>query len=217
MKKVHFSPVASLLMSLSLALGILVGDVGSFKLLTSAHAQQSSCGGSVNIEDGTALSGITVRNVAVNGTVLEQAVIASGVQLVDATLSGATGAFYTNGVYVGGDEGEGTTGVYVGGDEGAGTTGVYVGGDEGSPCVNGVYVGGDEGAGTTGVYVGGVATEGTTGVYVGGVAVGGALTGDNIEVVNGVITGQNLLLSGAALDGGSIGGTSSSVTITPAN
>lgn len=189
-KKVHFSPVASLLMSLSLALGILVGDVGSFKLLTSAHAQQSSCGGSVNIEDGTALSGITVRNVAVNGTVLEQAVIASGVQLVDATLSGATGAFYTNGVYVGGDEGEGTTGVYVGGDEGAGTTGVYVGG---------------------------VATEGTTGVYVGGVAVGGALTGDNIEVVNGVITGQNLLLSGAALDGGSIGGTSSSVTITPAN
>src|SRR4051812_29616550 len=104
-KKTHFSPVASLLMSLSLALGILVGDVGGFKLLTSAHAQEGSCGGSVNIVDGTVLSGVTVRNVTVNGTVLEQVVVAGSVQLVNATLAGTTGAMYVNGVYVGGDGG----------------------------------------------------------------------------------------------------------------
>ena len=170
MKKDHFSPVASLLMSLSLALGILVGDVGSFKLLTSAHAQQSPCGESLNIEDGTVLSGITVRNVTVNGTVVEQAVVAGSVQLVDATLPGATGAIYANGVYVGG-----------GGEE-EGATGVYVGG------------GGEE-EGATGVYVGGVAIV-TPGAADGGTLTGdniqvsnGVITGQNLLLSGAVIDG----------------------------
>ena len=50
-----------------------------------------------------------------------------------------------------------------------------------------------------------------------GTAVGGTLTGDNITITDGLITGQNLLLSGTTINQGSISGTITSVTITPAN
>jgi hypothetical protein len=203
-------------MSLSLALGILVGDLGGYELLTRAHAQGTTCGGTraisspVTIIAGIADGGIVVRDVLVNGELVAQGVIADSVRIVGG------GIVRANGVFVGGDGGTAT------GARG----GVFVGGDEGSPsaCANGVFVGGDGGTGarTTGVFVGG--DDGSNEVRLGGAtvsssgaAIGGTLTGDNITVTDGVITGQNLLLSGTIIDGGSAGGTFTSVQITPVN
>jgi hypothetical protein len=209
-KKAYISPVTSLLMSLSLALGILVSDLRGYRLLTSAHAQQGSpCGVSendatvvsdtVNIEDGFILSGIAVRNVTVNGSVLDQAVIAGIVQISDATVVGSTSIIYT-----GGEVGAGQGGVLVGSDSPC-TNGVLVGSD--SPAINGVLVGSDSPSPTL---------TGVTG-SASGTAVGGMLTGDNITINDGVVTGQNLLLSGATFNDGSISGTITSISIRPIN
>jgi hypothetical protein len=202
-------------MSLSLALGILVSDLSGYRLLTSAHAQAGTCGGpggdgtvatdSVNIVDGLILSGITARNVTVNGTVLEQAVIAGSVRLADATVVGSTTVIQTNGVIVGSDslclDGVivGSDGVIVGSD------GVIVGSD--TPARNGVIVGSDSPT---------PSLSGVTG-DASGTAVGGTLTGDNISINGGVVTGQNLLLSGTTIGQGSVSGTVTSIRLTPAN
>jgi hypothetical protein len=198
-KKVHFSPVASLLMSLSLALGILVGDVGGFKFVASAHAQANdTCGGAgvgtiagspVLIANGIASGGIAVRDVLVNGELVAAGTIAGSVTIVGGDVAEA------NGVFVGG----------IGVDDPS-QAGVYVGG---APCTSGVYVGGDTGG--TEVSLGGAALSSS------GTAVGGTLTGDNITVTNGVITGQNLLLSGTVIGGGFTSGTFTSVQVTPVN
>ncbi|MBV8856937.1 MAG: hypothetical protein JOZ02_08415 [Acidobacteria bacterium] len=210
MKKAYFSPVTSLLMSLSLAVGILVSDLSGYRLLTSAHAQATTCDGpggdgtvvtdSVNIVDGLILSGITTRNVTVNGTVLGQAVIAGSVHLADATVVNSTSLIQTSGVIVGSDI-LCTDGVIVGSD------GVIVGSDTPGPSRNGVIVGSDS------------PTPNLSGVTgdTSGTAVGGTLTGDDITITDGVITGHNLLLSGTTIDQGSVSGTITSVTITPAN
>jgi hypothetical protein len=227
-KKAYFSPVTSLLVSFSLALGILVGDLGGAKLLTSVHAQENPCGwtgnnatltgDSVNIEDGLILSGITVRDVVVDGVLLEQAVIAGSVRLTNATVTGTTGTIFSNGVIVGGD----------GGSNAEQTDGPAEGGEgPNSPCYNGVIVGGDDGngdntVGQSGVIVGGSPASGED--SLGGAtpdssatAVGGTLTGDNIAINDGVITGENLLLSGATIDGGSLNGITTSVSVSPAD
>jgi hypothetical protein len=212
-KKAYISPVTSLLMSLSLALGILVSDLSGYRLLTSAHAQEGTCGGpgggetvvtdSVNITDGLILSGITVHNVTINGTVLEQAVIAGSVQLANATVVGSPSVIQANGVIVGSDT-PCANGVIVGSDSPS-PSGVIVG--SGGPTANGVIVGSDSPT---------PSLSGVTG-EASGTADGGTLTGDNITVADGVITGQNLLLSGATIDQGSVSGTITSISIPPAN
>ncbi len=266
MKKVHLSPVTPLLVSFSLALGILVSDVRGYKFLTSAHAQEvNPCGtlegdatlftGTMTVEDGLILSGITVRNINVNGNILEEASIAGNVQITSATVVGATGIIYAegefaaepNGVLVGSGRPclngvlVGSNGVLVGSGSpspngvlvGSGVpspNGVLVG--SGSPSPNGVLVGSGSPSpngvlvGSNGVLVGSGSPSpngvlvGSNGVLVGsgsGTAIGGTLTGDNLVVINGVITGQNLLLSGATFDDGSISGAITSISITPAN
>lgn len=245
MKKAYISPVTSLLMSLSLVLGILVSDLRGYRLLTSAHAQEGSpcgviendvtvVGDTVNIENGLILSGITVRNVTVNGIVLDQAVIAGSVQISDATVVGSTGMVYSeeadagpSGVIIGsespkpngviiGSENPCSNGVIIGsespkpngviiGSESPKPNGVIIGSENPSPSPNGVIIGSER---TIIADVTGVAT---------GTAVGGTLTGDDIIVTDGFVTGQNLLLSGATFNGGSVSGTITSVTITPTN
>jgi hypothetical protein len=227
-KKAYFSPVTTLLMSLSLALGILVSDLSGYKLLASAHAQEGSCdgqgstliGSTVFVNNGVANGGIAVRDIEVNGQLVAEGVIAGSVQLVNSTVEGASG------VIVGGGTG-GPSGVIVGGGTGEGS--ISVGG---SPCIDGVIVGGGTGD-PSGVIVGGGTGDGNggpSGVIVGGgnlsvgdaffnvsgTFVGGTLTGDGITVNGGVITGQNLLLNGATI-GGSINGTIGSVNIWPVN
>ena len=214
MKRFFFSPVACLVMSLSLALGILVGDMGGLKLLTTAHAEDSTCSGmvygqQVTLEEGVAVSGIAVRDIYVNGQLVPEAVIAGRVQLVDSSVVNALG------VIVGGNEVP--NGVIVGGrEENVTPCGVIVGGNE---VPNGVIVGGNEVP--NGVIVGGreveaVSLSGAT-VNASGTAVGGELTGDGITINDGVITGQNLLLSGTTIDGGSISGTTEGISVPPSN
>ena len=45
MKKAHLPLVTSLMVSFSLAFGILVSDLSGYRVLTSAHAQTNSCSG----------------------------------------------------------------------------------------------------------------------------------------------------------------------------
>lgn len=220
MKKVYISPVASFLMSLSLALGILVSDLSGFSHLTRAQAQESGSCGSVSSSTVVINSGVTdgvlVRDIVVNGEMIAQGVIAGSVTIINSSVESA------NGVLVGGGDSSETnsSGVLVGGGDNTSS-----GSGSGSPCVNGVLVGGGDGAATTsGVLVGGgdkaesgqVSVDGAD-VNTSSTFVGGILTGDNIVVTDGVITGQNLLLSGATIDGGSINGTVTAVRITPAN
>ncbi len=213
-KKAYISPVTSLLMSLSLALGILVSDLRGYRLLTSAHAQERSpcvaqeqgepvTSDTVNIQDGVILNGLTVQNVNVNGSIIDQAVIADTVALSDATVVGPG----SNGVLVGsGGNGPCRYGVLVG-SGGPAPYGVLVG--SGGPGLHGVLVGsGSPGSTPT--------LSGVTGT-ASGTAVGGILTGDNITITNGVLSGQNLLLSGATFNDSSTTGSITLVTLTPAN
>ena len=217
MKKAYFSPVASLLVSLSLALGILVGNLSDHLFLTTAHAEEAICSDagaagtvvsdSVNIEDGFIMGGLSLRNVVVNGSVVEQAVIAGNVQLTNATFVGSNGVIIgsgspcSNGVIIGSGS-PSPDGVIIGSGSPA-PTGVIIG--SGSPSPTGVIIG----SGSTII-------SGVSGT-ISGTAVGGTLTGDDITIVDGVINGQNLLLNGAVIDGGSISGTITSYSITPSN
>ena len=192
MKKANLSPVTSLLVSLSLALGILVSDLSGYKFLTSAQAQTDPCSGrgvtvvsdDIHIGEGLSLSGIAVRNVLVNGQLVEEGVIAGSVLIVDSAVNDAEG-------------------VIVGNDAPL-LNGVIVGNDIPSP--NGVIVGND------------VNVSGTI-ISTGSTANGGTLTGDGVTVTGGVITGQNLLLSGSTIEGGSfsLSGEITRIEITPAN
>ncbi|HEX7317876.1 MAG TPA: hypothetical protein VF297_28490 [Pyrinomonadaceae bacterium] len=231
MKKAYISPVTPLLVSLSLALGILVGDVGGYKLLTSAHAQAGgNCGGTVGgepivsdtvfVEDALILNSITVHNVTVNGTFVEQAVVVGGVQLVNTTVAGSSSIYSDsdavasgNGVLIGSGS-PCTTGVLIGSGSPV-PTGVLIG--SGSPTQGGVLIGSD--APTQGgvlIGSGSPVVSGVTGEAT-GTTDGGTLTGEDISITDGFITGRNLLLSGATIDQGSISGIITSIRITPAN
>ncbi|HEX8292515.1 MAG TPA: hypothetical protein VF570_12210, partial [Pyrinomonadaceae bacterium] len=158
-------------MATSLALGILVSDLRGYRFLTSAHAQARPCQGrGLHIGQGIGLSGITVRNIIVNGQLVEEGVIAGSVLVVDST------GYNVKGVIVGNDL-PSANGVIVGNDRPS-ANGVIVGND--GPSANGVIVGNDR--------------PSANGVIVGNdvIASGGTLTGDGVTVTGGVITGQNL-------------------------
>jgi hypothetical protein len=196
-KKAYISPVTSLLMSLSLALGILVSDLRGYKLLTSAHAQESPCGEPSDFGGGTIiLSGIEVSGLSVNGQLVEQGVIAGSVQLINSTIAYEDSGD-TSGVVVGGGNSPAPSGVVVGGGNIIIAEGEAEGG---SPCTEGVVVGGGNG-----VVVGGGNSPAPSGVVVGGgTVIGGLLTCDDINITNGVISGTNLVLTGATINTGSI-------------
>jgi hypothetical protein len=216
-KKAYFSPVTSLLMSLSLALGILVGEMNGYGLLTTAHAQEGGgCGGTVTgstvtIGSGVVDGGIVVRNIIVNGETIEQAVIPSSVQIIQGEAMEANGALVGGGAPAPAN----LSGALVGG--GAPAPG---GQNVAAPCLDvvvdlsGALVGG--GAPVAGGAENEITVHGAV-VRATGTFVGGMLTGEDIVINNGVITGQNLLLSGATIEGGSIEGTIASVQISPAD
>lgn len=200
MKKTFLSPVTSLIVSLSIALGILVCNMSDYGLLTTAYACGSD-GGSVTVlgeswtlDHALAPDGVAFQSVVVNGQILEAGVIASPVNFVGGSVVN------TNGVLVGNE-------IAGGGSSGVSSNGVLVGNE--SPCVNGVLVG-NEGqiTGSTtdpkGVLVGNEVTVTGYIINASGTVSGGILTGDNISISNGVVTGQNLVLSGATLGGGTI-------------
>jgi cytoskeletal protein CcmA (bactofilin family) len=189
-KKVQLSPATSLLMALSLVMGILVSDSASISLFTTtAHAQATSgtghrigvtAGNQIKIADGTVLGGITLCNVLIGDQVISQGIISGDVQIGDSTV------LSTDGVIVG---------------DPLTANGVIVG----DPLtVNGVIVGDP-------LSVSGAVVDN------GGTATGGTLTGDNITVEDGVVTGQNLRLIGTTITGGSVDmGTGRGVRLNPA-
>ena len=226
-KKNNFSPLTALLLSLSLGLGILVGAPSSLKLLTRVHAQESTCGSvvtgsTVTINSGVINGGIYVRDITVNGELVAQAVIMGSLQIAQGDVVNADGALVgggspsPSGALVGGgapvSNGDSTGAAPCVDSIVVSPFGALVGG--GSPSPSGALVGGGapvSGDGSAQVSVGG-ATINATGSFV-----GGELTGDDIVINDGVITGQNLLLSGTTIEGGSIQGTVTSVSISPAN
>jgi hypothetical protein len=200
-KKAHLSPVTSLLVSFSLALGILVSNLSGYELLTTAHAQTGSCSGtgsgnivvsdSVKINEGVALSGIAVRGLVVNGNVVPDGVIAGSVRIVDSTavnLSGVivgSGNLNLSGVIVGSGN-LSTQGVIVG----SGNLNAQGGSVVGSPCTelvgDGVIVGSGD-LHTQGVIVG---SGNLSGVIVGSGNLSGVIVGNGGLSLSGVIVGS---------------------------
>ena len=225
-KKNNFSPLTVSLLSLSLCLGILVSELNGLRVLTTVHAQGAPCGGvvtgsTVRINDGVIGGGVYIRDVTVNGELVAQAIIAGNLHIVQGDVTDANGALVGGGA-------PSPSGALVGGGAPS-PSGALVGGgapvQDGdtapSPCVDGILldpsgalVGG--GAPVQGGDAKAVTVRGAS-ISVTGSFVGGTLTGDNVVIRNGVITGQNLLLSGSAIDGGSIEGTVTTVQISPAN
>jgi hypothetical protein len=117
-KKAHLSPAASLAVSFSLVLGILVSGLSNHGLLPAAHAQSdsgSSHGSSGRIDEGVVLNGIAVRGLFVNGDVVEQGVIAGTIRVVHSKIVNGNGAGHgpqSNGALVG--SGVSTSGALVG-------------------------------------------------------------------------------------------------------
>lgn len=216
MKKPFISPVTSLLVSLSLALGILVCNMSDYGLLTTAHACGADGSGLTvigqtwTLNHALAPNGVTVQNILVNGQIVEAGVIAGSVQIVSGTVINA------NGVLVGNEEPGAAS-------SGTDAYGVLVGNE--APCVQGVLVGNEEpsaassGANANGVLVGNEININGLIVGASGTANGGILTGENISITGGLITGQNLLLSGATINGGFINmsGTITGGTTAPGN
>jgi hypothetical protein len=195
LKKGKLSPTAALLVSLSLAFGILVSDLVGFAVLTAARAQAGSCsehGGRaslvnnvVRINDGLVLNGIVFRGLNVEGRVIGEGVIAGSVRVVNSTLvGGAHGASFPGfpGVIVS-DGHPGTSGVIVGSGSPS-LAGVIVG--SGSPSLTGVIVGSGDApqAGATSVCTDGVI------VGSGSPSLAGVIVGSGSPSLSGVIVGS---------------------------
>ena len=240
-KKAHLSPVTSIAVSFSLALGILVSDVCGSRFLTAARAGNNSCHGKkvsskhIKINNGIVHDGVAVRRVTVNGQVVHHGVIASSVIINDMTAPGVKGVLVgdngpapagaasgdgsvcRDGVLVGDNSPVAITGVLVGDNSPVAITGVLVG-DNSPVATNGVLVGDNSPTPETGINAEGIHVSGAV-VSIGGTASGGVLVGDNITISNGVITGENLVLTGSRVKGGhvSVVGSTAEVQISPAN
>jgi hypothetical protein len=201
-KKPLLSPVTSLLLSLSLALGILVCNMSDYGFLTTAHAcgggDSTVTGGTLTLDNALAPDGVAFSNILVDGQIVEAGVIAGPVRFVSGSMVNSTGVLVGNEVSSAQPSGSNTYGVLVGNE---------------APCTAGVLVGNEltagasiplasGGAATLGVLVGNELTFSGLIISSSGTANGGILTGDNISISGGVITGQNLLLSDSTVNGG---------------
>jgi hypothetical protein len=203
-KRILLSPVTTLLMSLSLVVGILVCDLTGLRALPAASAQTTGAVRSVSV---ARLAGgvIAAKGIVVNG-VATDAVFLGGVtvsnSVVDAgcgiTRLGAGGA-YILGAYPSGDPDD-VGGAYPSGDPDP-VSGAYPSGDP--DPVSGAYPSGDPDP-VSGAYPSGDPDD-VNGAYPSGViyggggleVIGGTLQGSNIQVTNGVVSGENLVLVGA--------------------
>jgi hypothetical protein len=182
-KRTQLSPVTSLLVSLSLVVGILVCDLAGARALPAAHAQTSAA---------HVFHQVTVSVATLAGSVIAaKGVVINGV---------ATDAVFLGGVRVSNSVVQATGGVYVSGafPSGVGdivpTDGAFPSGYD-PDLVDGAF---PSGVGGTveieGAFPSGIISSG------GGLAViGGTLEGSNIQVTNGVVSGDDLVLVGACV------------------
>ena len=203
MKRTKLSPVISLVVSLSLVVGILVSDLAGARLLTAAHAQTSGgCAGqsSVRITRGLLSGGVVVHNVTVGGQLVALAYIPGSVQIARGSVGGVNGVIVSDG------------------SPGA-VEGVIV--SDGGPNRDGVIVSdGSPNADRDGVIVSDGITANGVIVSDGGsvIATGGTISGEGVSVENGVITGYNLVLRGATISGSmGFNGTVTKIRVNPAH
>jgi hypothetical protein len=217
-KKSFLSPVTSLVVSLSLALGILVCNMCDYGFLTTAHACDGGVtvlGETMTLNNALAPNGVSFHNLLVNGQLIEAGVIAGPVQLVGGGVTNVNGVIVSNG------ESEPAPNGVIVSNGGPCTNGVIVS-NGGETVTNGVIVSngdGEQSAGSAVTVSGEVSFSGYI-ISASGTANGGTLTGDNISITEGgVITGENLLLSGTTIDGGfmNMSGDLTGVSGTPAN
>lgn len=197
MKKKILSPVASVVMSLSLAFGILVADLTSSAVVPAAAAQTAGYNGGAGIISDAVLVGnqITAQGVLVNG-VPTDGVFAGSVRIVQgAVYNGDVPA--ERGVIISGDVVPPEKGVIISGDIAPPDT--LLGDDSllaagTSSSKDGVIISGDVAPSLTGVIISGdIRQAGMTQV------IGGVVEGDNVQVINGVISGSNLRVVGAVV------------------
>jgi hypothetical protein len=223
--------VTSLVVALSLVVGILVSDLAGSRLLTAAHAR-SGCagqGGNVNITQGVLTGGLLLHDIVVGGQLVPVAYVPGSVQVTRGTITNADGIIVSDGrpdgIIVSDGGPSDPTGIIVSdGGPGSGieADGIIV--SDGGPCMSdGIIVSDGGGITATGIIVsdgGGITATGiivSDGISV--TAAGGTLSGDGISVENGVVTGGNLRLTGASISGGSMkfNGVVTSVRVPPTN
>lgn len=167
MRKNQLSPVTSVVISLSLLLGILVADLTNVRGVAVAGAQTGGCVRlpSAPVADATVVgTRITATDVLVNG-VVTRAAFAGSVRVVDSIVfRGDTTT--TNGVFPGVDV-SGPNGVFPGVDV-SGTNGVFPGVDIAGGVVHGDDVRVVDGliSGTNLRVVGAVVTAGLSGTPI---------------------------------------------------
>jgi len=184
-RKHLLSPVASLAMSLSLMLGILVADLVNVHSVTAAGAQAGRARGTAVVANGRVIShNIRATNVLVNG-VATNGVFRGSVAIVDSLLSGVDP---TN-----------ITGAYPWDFTGSpSSNGAYPWDDSEAPSGNGAYPWDDsEAPSGSGAYPWDSPTDtgGSSGVQL----TGGVVEGENVRVIDGVITGENLTVVGTVV------------------
>jgi hypothetical protein len=195
-KRIHLSPVTSLLVSLSLVVGILVCDLKGARLLPAAHAQTGAAHVFHQIAVPAAtLAGsvIAAKGVLING-VATDADFVGEVRISDSIVE-ASGGVYVDGAFPsGGGDIDPANGAFPsGGGDIDPVSGAFPSGGGDIQPVSGAFPsgGGDpiaiEGAFPSGI----ISSDG--GLQV----VGGTLQGTNINVTNGIISGDNLVLVGA--------------------
>jgi hypothetical protein len=217
-KRILLSPVTTLLMSLSLVVGILVCDLTGLRALPAASAQTGASrsvsaarlAGGVIAAKGVVINGVATDAVFLGGVKVSNSVLDAGRGITRLGAAG-TGGVYILGAYPSGNPDD-VNGAYPSGnpDDVNGAypsgeidpvSGAYPSGEidpvngaypSGNPDdVNGAYPSGNPDD-VSGAYPSGV-------IYGGGglEVVGGTLQGTNIQVTNGVITGEDLVLVGA--------------------
>jgi hypothetical protein len=218
-KRILLSPVTTLLMSLTLVVGILVCDLTGLRALPAASAQTgavrsvsvATLAGGVIAAKGVVINGVATDAVFLGGVKVSNSVIDAGRGITRFGALGVGGVYVlgaypsgdpepVNGAYPSGDP-DPVNGAYPSGDPDP-VSGAYPSGDpepvngaypSGDPePVNGAYPSGDPDD-VSGAYPSGVIYGGDGGLEV----IGGTLQGDNIQVTNGVISGENLVLVGA--------------------
>ena len=183
MKRTHLSPVTSLLVSLSLVVGILVCDLtGS---LPAAHAQMGARRAVPVAVPVATLSGtmIVAKGVVIHG-VATDAVFLGEVGINDSCVLGA---------FPSGGPVDPVNGAFPSGGPVDPVEGAFPSGGPVDPA-SGAFPSGDpEPVQLEGAFPSGNITNGGAGLQV----IGGTLEGTNIRVINGIITGDNLVLVGA--------------------
>jgi hypothetical protein len=227
-KKVQLSPVTSLLVSLTLVVGILVAGLTNSRVIPAASAAKVT---SRAANDGTLVAGlITATGVVINGVATDGVFVSSvgiGHSVVESPcgIAALGGGVYALGVITSGNRADGSpskTGVITSGeiaapsspgpgDDSPSVTGVITSGEIAAPNTQpsktGVITSGEIAAPNTPPSATGVITSGELPDGDGPVSANGVITsgnfyvGKSLNVIGGVLTGENIRVKDGIIRG----------------